>query len=741
MGVVYKAVDTNLGRIVALKCLSPALVEHPEALKRFAREAHATCAMNHPHILTVFDVGIADGVHYIAAELVTGNTLRQLLKQPLELSQSLEFARQILQGLAAAHNEGIIHRDLKPENIMIRADGYVKVLDFGIARLVSGSPLVDVGGSLSDTLTATGSIAGTFAYMSPEQALGRPIDTASDLFSFGIVFYEMIAGRHPWTRQNGLDTAHAIIHEAAPPLPSSAISVEGLQAFVEKALRKEPADRYRSARAMLEDLDRIRIRIEAIAIACAPSVDQRSLAILPFVFLSHVEERESLSLGFADAIITSLGNLEDFLVLPTSAILKYPSGSDPLTVSAELHVRYVLQGNIQKIGSRWRVTLQLYDAVTRQTVLANKLDFNLEDVFEVQDRICQRVADSLSGNFRSKPTKARDRYSTDPYAYDEYLQGLRGSYSDTSEIMENALLHLSQAVERDPDFALAHAALARVLVDKHLIFDWRPSVGEQSEYHAQRALELDPNLAEGHLARAYVLWSQIKNYQGREAIAALLKAHSLQPNLDGLQGRMGLICCHFGRMSDSLEAFDKARRLNPENMWTRWAGMVHLWSGDFDKAIPVAEDWMRASPGSKYAHWLKSHPLLLMGDLGTAERFLLQALAIAPDEPLYVSLRGILHALKGEVEPALDCVRRTCECPHSFGHDHHTYYQLGSIYSVLGETNKALAWINRAVQTGFPCWTFFQVDPTLQALRALPQFNTQIDELKGRSATIRTSNV
>jgi serine/threonine-protein kinase len=160
------------------------------------------------------------------AELVTGNTLRQLLKQPLELSQSLEFARQILQGLAAARNEGIIHRDLKPENIMIRADGYVKVLDFGIARLVSGSPLVDADGSLSDTLTATGSIADTFAYMSPEQALGRPIDTATDLFSFGIVFYEMIAGRQSWTRQNGLDTAHAIIHEAAPPLPSSSISME-----------------------------------------------------------------------------------------------------------------------------------------------------------------------------------------------------------------------------------------------------------------------------------------------------------------------------------------------------------------------------------------------------------------------------------------------------------------------------------------------------------------------------------
>jgi serine/threonine protein kinase len=472
MGVVYKAEDTHLGRIVALKCLSPGLVGNPEALRRFAREARATCAMNHPYILTVYDVGVADGVHYIAAELVAGKTLRELLKEPLELTHSLELARQILEALLAAHTEGVIHRDLKPENIMIRADGYIKVLDFGIARLVSCSRVADADG-LVDTVTGTGNIAGTSFYMSPEQALGRPVEIASDLFSFGIVFYEMIAGKHPWRRQNALDTLYAIIHDAAPPLATSTKGVQGLQGLLEKALRKDPVDRYSSARDMLDDLNRIRARSEANTTASVAVVGQRSLAVLPFVFLNQIAERESLSLGFADALITSLGNLEDFLVLPTSAILKYPGGSDSLMVSAELQVRHVLQGNIQKIGSRWRVTLQLYDAIVRQTVLANKLDFNLEDVFEIQDQICQRVADSLSGKFRYRPTKARDRYSTDPYAYDEYLQGLRGSYSDTLEIMENALLHLSQAVRRDPDFALAHAALARVLVDKHLIFDGR----------------------------------------------------------------------------------------------------------------------------------------------------------------------------------------------------------------------------------------------------------------------------
>ncbi len=739
MGVVYKAEDTRLGRLVALKCFPPTVLGDAEALRRFAREARATCAVNHPHILTVYDVGQSDEVHYIAAELVVGMTLRELLKQRLEVARSVEIAKQILEALAAAHHEGIVHRDLKPENIMIRADGYVKVLDFGIATLIARSSLANPGGTSSDTLTATGHVIGTLAYMSPEQALGRPTNAASDLFSFGIVFYEMIAGKHPWSHQAAVDTVHGIIHDAMPPLAAASEAFQGLQAILERALRKDPADRYRSAEDMLNDLDRVRARNVEGTLPSPAVVGQRSLAVLPFVFLNQIEERESLSLGFADALITSLGNLEDFLVLPTSAILKYPGGSDPLMVSQELQVQHVLQGNIQRLGPRWRVTLQLYDANARKTVLANKLDFNLEDVFEIQDQICQRVADSLAGKFRSSPAKARDRYSTDPYAYDEYLQGLRGSYSDTPEIMEDALLHLSQAIERDSDFALAHAALARVLVDKHRIFDPRRSIGEQAEYHAERALELDPDLSEGHLARACVLWSQIKKYQGYEALAELLKAQALQPNLDGLQSQLGLICCHYGRMAESLEAFETARRTNPQNMWARWAGLVHLWSGHFEKAIPEAEGWMHASPGTKYALWLRSHPLLLTGDLKTAEKYLGQALAMAPDEPLYLSLQGILHALKGETELALQCIRRTCESPYSFGHDHHTYYQLGSIYSVLGETQKSLGWINRSIETGFPCWTFFQVDPTLKNLRTLPEFQTQVEELKQQSRKIRTS--
>lgn len=730
MGVVYKAEDTRLGRLVALKCLSPTRISDAESLRRFAREARATCASNDPHVPTIYDIGEADGIHFISSELIAGITLREQLRQALGLARTLEVAKQILQALSAAHEHGVIHRDLKPENIMIRPDGHVKVLDFGIAAISSRSRLNEFEAGSEETLTETGNVVGTMAYMSPEQALGRTLDASSDLFSFGVVLYEMLAGEHPWKRGSAIDMLHAIIHDPTPELPSSMEHRPELQALIEKTLRKNPSERYQSADALLRDCERLGRH------SAARSDAQNSLAVLPFVFLSQVEEKESLSLGFADAVITSLGNLEDFVVMPTSTILKYTGGTDPDAVSQELGVRNVLQGNIQKLGQRWRVTLQLYDADARKTVFASKLDFNLADIFDIQDQISERVAESLSAKFRSRPAKARDRYSTDPNAYDEYLQGLKDSYSDTLSIMENALQHLSRAVEQDPDFALAHAALARVLADKYRMYDSRRRMGERAEYHARRALALDADLAEGHLARAYVFWSQLRNYQGREAIAELLKAQSLQPNLDGVHGHLGLICCHYGRMGESLEAFRLARRTNPNNMWARWEGMVHLWSGGFEKAMPEAEEWIRVSPSSKYALWMRAHGLLLMGDLKTGEKCLDEAFAVAPKEPLYMSLRAILHALRGEVEPALGCVRKTCEAPVSFGHDHHTFYQLASTYSLLGETETALAWIERGIEAGFPCWKFFEVDPTLATLRALPEFRKVIEELKERSETI-----
>jgi serine/threonine protein kinase/Tfp pilus assembly protein PilF len=739
MGEVYRAHDMRLQRDVALKILPAAFASDPDRVRRFEREGRAAAALNHPNIVAIYDVGSQDGVFYVVIELLEGDTLRERLAGPaLPVRKAIDYCIQIARGLAAAQAKGVTHRDLKPENLFLTKDGLVKILDFGLARYSGARPeAVRPTDLATETIeTDPGKVLGTAGYMSPEQVRGRVADARSDLFSLGVVLYEMVSGRRAFAGESSVEVMNAILKEEPPELDAAV--PPSLDRIIRRCLEKNPDERFQTGLDLAFALESIPGSAERKAQQQAPSAttDQLSLAVLPFIFLSPVEGKESLSLGFADALITSLGSLRNFLVLPTSAILKYPGGTDPTSVSHDLHVHYVLQGSIQKLGSRWRVTLQLHDAEMSRTVFASKYDFNLEDVFEIQDQICQRVADSLSGEFRSGAPKMRDRYSKDPYAYDEYLRGLKSSFSDTPEIMEEAIQHLSQAAERDPDFALAHAALARVLVEKHRIFDPRRSTGERAEYHAQRALALDPDLPEGHLARAYVLWSQIKKYQGREAIGELLKARSLHPNLESVHDQLGLICCHYGRMTESLEAFERARQMNPENMYAHWAGLAYLWLGDLDHAIREYEEWMRKSPGSKYALWLRPQPALLSGDVKTAGKYLREALAIAPEEPLYISLQGILHAVQGEDEPALNCVRRACESPHSFGHDHHTYYQLGCIYSVLGETSKALGWINRAVENGFPCWPFFRFDPTLERLRALPEFQAQVEELRKQSGWI-----
>ena len=736
MGVVYRARDTRLDRFVAIKILPPEKIADADRRRRFVQEAKSASALNHPNIITIYDFDEEDGIHFISMEYVVGKTLGAMIpRQGMRPAEVVKFAKQMADGLARAHASGIVHRDLKPSNLMVSDEGLVKVLDFGLAKLSDGRPGGDNEPTRSmNAKTEDGKIVGTVAYMSPEQVRGLPADARSDLFSLGVVLYEMISGRQAFTGDSLVEVMNSVLKEDPPELDGSLPA--SLDRIIRRCLKKKPEERFQTAVDLAFALESVSGNPERMALPPFAAADEHSLAVLPFVFLSPVEGKESLSLGFADAIITSLGSLKNFLVLPTSAILRYPGGANPAQVSRELHVQHVLQGNIQKLGSRWRVTLQLHDATAGRTVFTSKYDFNLEDVFEIQDQICQCVADSLSGEFLSAAPRMRDRYSKDPYAYDEYLRGLKGSYSDTPEIMEEALYHLTQATERDPDFALAHAAIARVLVEKHRIFDPRRSTGELAEHHAQRALALDPDLAEGHLAWAYVLWSQIKKYQGREAIAELQKAQRLHPNLDCVHGQLGLVCCHYGRMTESLEAFEKARRMNPENMTTRWAGLVHLWMGDFDRAIPEYEEWMRASPGSKYALWLRPQPALLSGDLKTAKKHIQDALAIGPEEPLFLSLQGILHALQGEDAPALDCVRKACELPQTFGHDHHTYYQLGSIYSVLGETSKAMGWINRSVETGFPCWPFFSFDPTLEKLRTLPEFQGLIEELRVRSGRV-----
>lgn len=454
-----------------------------------------------------------------------------------------------------------------------------------------------------------------------------------------------------------------------------------------------------------------------------------SIAVLPFVFLNDVGDTRALSLGFADALITLFGNLNDVVAAPTSAIMNYPAGTDPAQVCRDLGVRHTLQGTVQKLGSRWRVSIQLFDATTHQIMLSEKHDFMLDDVFEVQDEIGRRVVESLQSRFPLTVPRSRERYSSDPEAYNEFMAGLRESSSDRQDLLLSATEHLLKAVARDPDFALAHATLSFVSMNMHFHFDPQRTRLLQAEEHCRRALELDSALPEGHLARAWILWSPAKNFQHIEAIAALQQVLAARPNLERAHNRMSSICLHIGRLGEARIAHEQGRLTNPK---TRTGNLefFYIYSGDFARAEEAAEAWFRERPENMFALYARILPPLLSGDLELAEQRLAAALKQAPTEPVIVSLQGMLHARRHETALALECVRGALDSPSSFGHTHHTFYQVACIHAVLGDTKRALAWLESSVNTGFACWPFFRVDPYLESLREEPAFNGLVDALE-----------
>jgi DNA-binding winged helix-turn-helix (wHTH) protein/tetratricopeptide (TPR) repeat protein len=461
-----------------------------------------------------------------------------------------------------------------------------------------------------------------------------------------------------------------------------------------------------------------------------------SIAVLPFLFLNEVEERKGLSLGFADALITMLGSLEDIAVLPTSAILNCAPSANPAQVCRDLGVRYTLQGSVQKLGTQWRVSMQLFDATTQKITFSEKHDFRLDNAFNVQDEIGCRVVESLQSRFPLAMPKSRDRYSSDPEAYDEFMSGLRESFAERPETLRSAIEHLSRAIEHDAEFALAHATLSHVSMIMDFSLDPQRTWLEKAEHHCGRALMLDPALPEGHLARAWILWSPAKNFQHADAIAALERVLAARPNFERAHNRMSTICAHIGRLQEARVAHEQAQRSNPK---TRSLNLevFYLYSGDFARAEEAGEAYIRERPGTKYALGFRPLPPLYIGDLDLAEERLATALQQLGDEPLVVSMQGMLHARRNQSGPAVECVRRALDSPRSFGHTHHTYYQIACVYAVLGETDKAMAWLERSVDTGFACWPFFRVDPHLESLREEPEFKRLVGDLEQEYAALK----
>jgi DNA-binding winged helix-turn-helix (wHTH) protein/tetratricopeptide (TPR) repeat protein len=462
------------------------------------------------------------------------------------------------------------------------------------------------------------------------------------------------------------------------------------------------------------------------------SGERSSIAVLPLLPLEKATDDQGLCIGFADALVSLLGNLSGVDVLPTSAVLSFSLDLTPAEIASRLGVRFVVHGAIRMSKGQWRLSLEMFDTHLQRATFTKKCDIDLDHLASLEAEIASQISRTLNRPSRPATAEPRPRYSRDPMAYAEFMRGYRITASGDASMMDEASHHLTNAVTRDPMFALAHATLSFACTTRHFEFDPASMWLEKAEFHCRRALEIDPNLPEGHMARAFLLWGPSKNFQHLEAIADLKRALALQNNLPHAYNRLGSILAHVGLLDHAREMFERGRPFQPKKAVSPSVVQVYVWGQDYDRAREQIQIWRAESPGNKYPLYFAPVPAMMTGDWPEATRRMEEALQLVPNEPLIISLHGLLHALMGNADGAIDCVTRACSSPKSFGHSHHTYYQIACTLALTGRRETAFEWLERSVSTGFACWPYFLKDPCLASLQSLPAFELLISALQAK---------
>src|SRR6266436_566715 len=470
----------------------------------------------------------------------------------------------------------------------------------------------------------------------------------------------------------------------------------------------------------------------ARAAASEKASERSSLAVLPLVLLAKATDDHGICLGFADALVTRLGNLPGVDVLPTSAVLKVAAEATPAEAASRLGVRFVVHGGIQLSKSQWRLSMEMYDTQIQSTCFTRKRDLDVNRLSDIEYEISKQIAAALNRPLGTGMVQHRPRYSKDPMAYAEFMRGYRLGSSGDPTLLGEAAQHLSNAVARDPDFSLAHAGLSLVCATRHFELDPASEWLEKAEFHCRRALELDPDLPEGHVASAFLLWGPSKNFQHLEAIAELKRALALQSNQPHAYNRLGTILAHIGLLEHAREMYERGRPFDPQQAVSPSIVQVYVWSREYERAWEKIEEWRAENPNNKYPVYFALQVALMTGDWKEAEILMDEAVQLLPEEPLIVSLQGVFYALTGKEGKALDCLTKACASPKSFGHAHHSYYQFACILALLGRREAAFEWLERSVSAGFACWPFFLKDPCLRNLRDLPAFEVLVSSLQAK---------
>jgi serine/threonine-protein kinase len=590
MGEVYKARDTRLGRLAALKMMRPDWAAEPDQQRRFIREARTASSLNHPNILTIYEIDTEGGRDYIAMEFVDGGTLADVLEAgPLEAARALRVAAQVADALAAAHAASIVHRDLKPSNIMMAAGDRVKIVDFGLARVGTGAPQDET----VDALTGHGIVVGTTSYMSPEQAAGHAVDGRSDLFSLGIVLYEMLAGRRPFAADSTAGTLAAILRDAAAPIPGLAPDVAHV---IGRCLHKDVTGRFQSA-GELKD---------AILACLVPhaSPTQPSVAVLPFRRMTAAAEDDYLCEGLAEEVINALTRIPGLKVIArTSSFVVSRMGLDVREAGARLDVGHVLEGSVRREGARVRVNAQLVSTADGSHLWSERYDREMTDVLALEDEIAAAIAArlrvALAGANRDRPQPA-----VDPEAHAAYLEGRYYFARGTPDALAHASACFQRALARAPDSALAYDSLAELYWYLGFFGNVRPrDAFSQSTWYALRALELDDTLAQTH-ALLGMLRKEL-DYNWPEVDRELQRALDLnrESPLVRLRYAISGLLPH-ARNDEAMREVEALLQADPLSVITRWwmAVLAHL-ARRPDRTIAEGRHMIALEPGHFLGHW------------------------------------------------------------------------------------------------------------------------------------------
>jgi serine/threonine protein kinase len=743
MGIVYKAEDVKLKRAVALKFLPSQETENRD---RFLREAQAAASLNHPNICTIYEIDQEQG--FIAMELIEGPSVKEKIEvRPLPLEEALHIAIQACACLQAAHDRGIFHRDIKPANLMLTAEGLVKVMDFGLAQ-ISGHT----------RLTKTGTSIGTPAYMSPEQTQGQPTDRRTDIWSIGVVLFEMLTGRLPFPGQTDQAVSFGIVHTRPEPVTAlrSGLPVE-LDRVIFKALAKSPEERYQYAADLIVDLrslaasrpsarqpvhaPRRRFLLASVAAAAlilaaagsltwrafSPSASFNSIVILPLRPLSPEAADSFLGLGIADALITKIGQTGQLQVRPISAVRKYAKeDSDPLEAARHFNAETVLAGSLQQSGNRIRVSVQLLKTTTGETIWAQSFDAQSGDVFTVQDEIARQVASQLS--LRLDAGRRRDfekRYTANAQAFEFYSKALYhlGNRLRAGEV-SLAVELLMKAADLDPNYALARAQLGYACaVYGVFIIDDPAMVGFATKQLAE-AEKLDPRIAQIHAGRSVILFSRHGQWNLREAILEGRAALRLDPNVG--HGDLAYYYDHIGLEALAAKHRYAALRSDPDNEYFK-NGLVAHYYGFMraDEGAAAEQKLFQRSPSVEF--------YLIKGMVNEAAPLVEKEYAADPSNLGVRAKRARLYALQQKFAAAatqIETVEKEAEtAPRSLPF-HHISYAIAQVRARLGDAPRALRWLQITVDAGWPQYPMMARDHMLDPVRNDSAVAGFLDSLK-----------